>query len=322
MSFSSWPLGNDVPDNDRLVLVFAPSIDDPEESTIPCKHVWMGYWDAESQHWELMVPGLGSTCSVSQEEVHRWCEIPIPDSGSDHSIALNKEGWIGVDLDRTLAFQDKYISHEHIGDPIPQMAQRVRDWLAEGKDVRIFTARVDGGNVAIAMGNPEGHKYRDVERIRTIIQDWTEKHFGRRLPVTNKKDYGCIAIWDDIAIGVVPNQGCLKEPCIETKPGLVTPMGMLRKEHTSNLAAALRAAGINVGAVELNERLGDADLIRLDDDHYLSVDFEDFERVGIVHICLNIDIPYGGNPTLATWMMPPLTSEEIASAVAAELMSE
>lgn len=119
-------------------------------------------------------------------------------------------GWIGVDLDGTLAEYGGWVDETHIGNPVPGMAFRVRKWLAEGKDVRIFTARVDGGEVAILMGNDEGVKFRDVERIRSIIQDWTEKHFGVRLPVTNKKDYGMVELWDDRAIRVKANEG---EPC-------------------------------------------------------------------------------------------------------------
>lgn len=118
-----------------------------------------------------------------------------------------KNGWIGVDLDGTLAHYSGWVSEEHIGHPIPIMADRVRRWLADGKDVRIFTARVDGGEVAISMGNEAGEKFRDVGRITEIIQDWTERHFGVRLPVTNKKDYGMVELWDDRAVQIIPNTG-------------------------------------------------------------------------------------------------------------------
>lgn len=116
-------------------------------------------------------------------------------------------GWIGVDLDGTLARYDGWVSEQHIGEPIPLMADRVRKWLADGRDVRIFTARADGGHVALAMGNPEGAKFHDVGHIVGIIQDWTLKHFGVRLPVTNKKDYGMVELWDDRAVQVIPNTG-------------------------------------------------------------------------------------------------------------------
>lgn len=120
-------------------------------------------------------------------------------------------GWYGIDLDGTLAFYDEWRGEEHIGDPIPAMAERVRKMLDEGLDVRIFTARADGGVAAENMG-VDGTAFRDVDRIVGIVQDWTEKHFGVRLPVTCKKDFGCIAIYDDRAIRIVKNEGV---PCCD-----------------------------------------------------------------------------------------------------------
>lgn len=117
------------------------------------------------------------------------------------------QGWIGVDLDGTLAHYNGWVDETHIGEPVPVMAARLRAWLAEGKDVRIFTARADGGAVAVSMGNAAGEAFRDVSRIAGIIQDWTEKHFGVRLPVTNRKDYGMIELWDDRAVQIIPNTG-------------------------------------------------------------------------------------------------------------------
>ena len=61
-------------------------------------------------------------------------------------------GWIAVDLDGTLAEYHGWVNTFNIGAPIPVMAERVRSWIADGKDVRIFTARVDGGLVGEAMG--------------------------------------------------------------------------------------------------------------------------------------------------------------------------
>ncbi len=51
-------------------------------------------------------------------------------------------GWYGVDLDGTLAHYDGWMGPTEIGPPISKMVHRVRRWLAEGRDVRIFTARV------------------------------------------------------------------------------------------------------------------------------------------------------------------------------------
>ena len=49
-------------------------------------------------------------------------------------------GWIGVDLDGTLATHDGKRS-QRIGAPIPAMVERVKMWLREGREVRIVTAR-------------------------------------------------------------------------------------------------------------------------------------------------------------------------------------
>lgn len=123
-----------------------------------------------------------------------------------------KEGWIGVDLDGTLAQYDGWISEDHIGEPIAYMQGRVLKWLAKGVDVRIFTARVDGGEVAISMGEPAGEKFRDVEKIKNYIEAWCLKHLGKILPITNKKDFGMVELWDDRCVQVIKNTGfCVAE---------------------------------------------------------------------------------------------------------------
>jgi hypothetical protein len=118
-------------------------------------------------------------------------------------------GWIAVDLDGTLAEYHGWVNTFNIGEPVEPMMERVRLWIAEGKEVRIFTARIDGGGAASKMGvDPEVvKKYENVEMITKMIQDWTEKHLGVRLPVTNKKDYGMIELWDDRCVQVIPNTG-------------------------------------------------------------------------------------------------------------------
>jgi len=105
--------------------------------------------------------------------------------------------WIGVDLDGTLAEYNGWVNELHIGEPIPQMVERVQTWLGEGQEVRIFTARV----------SPQGRANMTIEEIRKTIQDWTEKHVGERLPVTNQKDFGMIELWDDRCVQVIPNTG-------------------------------------------------------------------------------------------------------------------
>ena len=120
------------------------------------------------------------------------------------------------------------------------MADRVRKWLSEGKDVRIMTARVDGGTVALNMGNEAGEHFKNIERVKSIIQDWTEKHFGVRLPVTNVKDYGMIELWDDRAIQVIPNTGETLQSQLTAKDKIIE----VAKDSIKNSTLLLREANM------------------------------------------------------------------------------
>jgi hypothetical protein len=80
------------------------------------------------------------------------------------------------------------------------MINRVKQWLSEGKEVRIFTARVT------ACKNLDGTD-RDLSYVVNAIQDWCEVHVGARLPVTNIKDFGMVELWDDRAVGIETNTG-------------------------------------------------------------------------------------------------------------------
>lgn len=104
-------------------------------------------------------------------------------------------GWIGVDLDGTLAIYDGWVGEEHIGPPVPKMVQRVKDWLSKGVEIRIFTARVT---------ETPG---RDNSTIRRAIEDWCLLHIGQVLPITNIKDFAMIELWDDRAVRVIANTG-------------------------------------------------------------------------------------------------------------------
>lgn len=103
--------------------------------------------------------------------------------------------WIGVDLDGTLADSREW---PMIGRPIPAMVDRVKQWLSEGKDVRIFTARV----------YPHGRKNPlDYEAVVRNIQRWCFDHIGMALPVTCEKDFQMMELWDDRCIHVEANTG-------------------------------------------------------------------------------------------------------------------
>jgi hypothetical protein len=111
------------------------------------------------------------------------------------------KGWIGVDLDGTLAeFRDgDWKDIIDIGEPIMPMVERVKEWLAAGEEVRIFTARAQPmfgvrDEAAIAQ-------------FRLALYTWTLEHVGQALEATATKDFRMKQLWDDRAIQVEPNTG-------------------------------------------------------------------------------------------------------------------
>lgn len=128
---------------------------------------------------------------------------------------MNKElhgcagrGWIGVDLDGTLAFYDGWKGAEHIGPPIPRMLDRVVKWISDSNcpEVKIMTARV----------SPDKE---DSEKCRKVIEKWLLKHVIPLLPlylrepcpieisITHEKNARMIELWDDRCVQVIPNTG-------------------------------------------------------------------------------------------------------------------
>lgn len=103
-------------------------------------------------------------------------------------------GWIGVDLDGTLAVHDVWQGFEHIGEPIPAMVNRVKQWLAEGITVKIVTARAANTSELREIAIP-------------VIEQWCLTHIGQVLEITAEKDYGMIELWDDRAVTVLANTG-------------------------------------------------------------------------------------------------------------------
>jgi len=110
-------------------------------------------------------------------------------------------GWIGVDLDCTLAIYDGWKGPYNIGAPIAPMVERVKAWIAAGRDVRIFTARVTERET-----NADGSEH-DIAKVRACIEAYCLKHIGKVLPITNIKDWDMMELWDDRAVQVRPNTG-------------------------------------------------------------------------------------------------------------------
>jgi hypothetical protein len=111
-------------------------------------------------------------------------------------MSKKRNGWIGVDLDGTLAHYDHvWRGVEHIGAPIPKMVARVQQWIAEGQDVRIFTARVGDRSV------------EERAAAEMAIKQWCLKHIGWALPITATKDLRMYQLWDDRCVQVQENTG-------------------------------------------------------------------------------------------------------------------
>lgn len=118
-------------------------------------------------------------------------------------------GWVGVDLDDTLAeYQPGYAQRCKIGAPVAPMVRAIQQHIADGYEVRIFTARVSGAN---RPGN-------DVARQRAAIETWCKQHIGKVLPVTCEKDYQMIFVYDDRCVAVEAGTGRLLSPVRQLRP--------------------------------------------------------------------------------------------------------
>jgi hypothetical protein len=108
--------------------------------------------------------------------------------------------WIGVDLDGTLAHDLGNKGLDEIGSPIKPMLKRVQKWIAEGKTVKIFTARASSPRQVAA------------------VKKWLVQHGLPDLEVTNAKDLRMIELWDDRCVQVMTNSGEPVNKDFEYKP--------------------------------------------------------------------------------------------------------
>ena len=115
---------------------------------------------------------------------------------------MSGPGWIGVDLDGTLAVWgvEGTPGNGFIGPPVPLMLVRVNQWLAAGRRVKIYTARAN-------------YPYQI-----PLIKVWLEKHGIGGLEITCSKDWDMDVLYDDRAVQVEENTGrligdprCIKE---------------------------------------------------------------------------------------------------------------
>lgn len=115
---------------------------------------------------------------------------PLQHLLSSDANAPRSKGFIGVDLDGTLAHYKEGDCHNCVvGKPIEPMMQRVRRWLKQGKEIKIFTARA-----------------RDPQQV-AVIKQWLREQNLPDLEITNIKEPAMIEFYDDRAVAVKKNTG-------------------------------------------------------------------------------------------------------------------
>lgn len=145
---------------------------------------------------------------------------------------------VAVDLDGTLASYQGWQGIEHIGDPVPVMASRVKAWIHQGKTVALLTARA---------GTPEAIPF---------IRAWLDRHGFERIEIiTDRKDYRMVEFWDDRAFGVIQNTGITREtPVAQEFRRVLETLGIRVEDGLSYEEAARHA-------VKAVKKLGDRESI-------------------------------------------------------------
>lgn len=100
---------------------------------------------------------------------------------------------IFCDLDGTLAEYDYWRGKEHIGKPVTNILEDIKQELEYGNEVVIFTARA---------GDPEAVPY---------IEDYLERIGLPPLLITNIKSHEATEFWDDRGRQVITNKGIFVE---------------------------------------------------------------------------------------------------------------
>jgi len=158
-----------------------------EQSLLPALHDW------------LAQAGLGQLTVTNQKDLDLlqiWDDRAVQVETntaelltSRQHIALMVSGWIGVELDGTLAHHVEGSQAGPIGPPIDKMLARVKQWRLAGMDIRLFSARAS-----------------DPEQL-PIMQNWLSIHQLADMKITCSKDFALSQFWDDRSIHVISNTG-------------------------------------------------------------------------------------------------------------------
>ena len=135
---------------------------------------------------------------AKQEAAEDYQSKPMVSTAVSSKDAPQKDsgrgGWIGIDLDGTLARSDSLWTGPKIGDPIPQMIKLTKQLVEKGARVKIFTARA-----------------ADPDQVQ-LVKTWLVENGLPELEITNVKDFGMIRLYDDRAVQVVTNTGEIIHP--------------------------------------------------------------------------------------------------------------
>jgi len=110
-----------------------------------------------------------------------------------------EKGWVGFDLDGTLAKYDHFEGWDKIGDPIEPMIEMVKSIRRRGIICKVWTARASVASRAI--------NNLTFEQVESVIKRWTLEHIGEELDVVTEKDCHMLCAVDDSVIQVEKNTG-------------------------------------------------------------------------------------------------------------------
>ena len=190
------------PDPETADKVFIVNQTNPDSGVFDEHKILLGFSSEEEartaylSNYEEGWQGLGSICPLFMDEFKDWLK------NGDTTIAVERgaagsyrqdAAWIGIDLDGTLARYDGWAGENHIGEPVPLMMAFVKNLIAEGRTVKIFTARA-----------------ADPEKIKPV-ELWLEENGLGGIEVTNVKDHNMTMLYDDRAAKVIPNTGVVIE---------------------------------------------------------------------------------------------------------------
>jgi len=136
-----------------------------------------------------MLNSIKKYIKKAKAEVSR--EYMVENISDGSSEKQEARSWIGVDLDGTLAYYDRFSTYDEVGEPVTAMMALVKKMIANGIRVKIFTARV-----------------QDPEQL-PIIREWLKSNGLPELEITNIKDYNMVRLYDDRCIQVERNTGRL-----------------------------------------------------------------------------------------------------------------